>query len=168
MPDGAYQIVELRLIDGTLSYSLPVRPKFSVVRAYPNVASDPTTLPAEAFEENGSIFLHPRPIKDYVIRGTFISNPSTLSADSDVPFTDVLDSAVVAHATATVMRSLQKFTEAQRWDQEFERQFASALAADWRKPALRRDREQHPGVGNGWTGPIFQRVYLDRQNGRRF
>lgn len=152
LPVTAHQIVELRLIDGTASTPLKLLSKVVATRNLPNPDSYNTGIPQWAYEENGTLYVLPRPSQAFTVRGTFLAVAETLTADSDEPVVVGLENALVAYATSKVFGSLQMYEDAQFWNGTYESELQSAITADKRKPAVQYQREAHPGPDSPQLG----------------
>ena len=138
IPSTYFQLLECRLIDGTASYNIDIRPKKWITERWPNISERSTAKPIYGYIEGGKIYLYPVSNGSYTVRITTCDNPTFSSADATENPIPCLDDALVYYATAHVMKSLQMFELAASWDLEFARAFSAAKTGDMKGPEVYR------------------------------
>lgn len=168
LPAASAQILELRLINGTQSYKLPLYPKQTVVDMFPNTDAWSTGYPIFSYEELGYVYMAPRPTSAWVVRGTFKMNPAPLVNTTDEPVVPDIEDALVAFATGKLYASIEKFTEGSYWNGMFEKALAALIEGDALKPGTTLAMKQHNA--SSWQrrpirpyGSVFQGNYPYRR-----
>jgi hypothetical protein len=133
VPGTFHQIIEARLINGTLSYPIEIRTKGWFVQRFPSPTTAPAAEPAYGYEEGGLLYFQAPAYAARTIRLTLYSLPADLLNDTDRCMIGYLDNAITSWGCAFVHRSLQMYQEAQYWMLEYERALRIAMAADIRK-----------------------------------
>jgi len=168
MPANAIQVVELRIIDGTMSHRIDLADKVMVTERFPNPWAFSNQRPSIAYEESGVLYFSPVPDKTYTLRGTYLFNPATLVSDTDSAGVDGLDAAMITYATSYVMRSIEKFSEADSWERQFEKELSAAIIADRRRPATVVLMQPHPRRGAAQSSDSFGSAFSGHFNSRRW
>lgn len=168
LPALSAAILELRLINGTQSYPLPLYPKQTVVEFFPNTDAWSTGYPIASYEETGSLYLAPRPTSAWVVRGTFKSNPAALVLPQDEPAVPDIEDALVAFATGKLFASVEKMDIGNYWNGIFEKALATLIEGDALKPGTELAMKQHNGNGRNRKvlrpfGSVFQGYYPYRR-----
>lgn len=135
LPSDVHQVIEARLIDGTLSYPFIVKSKKWVTSRWPNISEDNTGKPTLGYIEGDSLYLYPVSSGSYKIRATVVSFPDPLIENGDVPGIKNVDSVLTAYATSEVFASMQDFESAGWWLGKFERRIQEAIRSDQKETA---------------------------------
>lgn len=157
------RLVEVRVIDGTLSRQLLVRPKTWVTSKFPDPASDSTNRPLFGYLEGKRLYVVPYPNQNFTIRYTYFRVHPDLSADSDEVLIRGIDAALAAYATYWVFNSIEKSEDAQRWYSTYAMHLETAKKLDMSNPAVkfvaepRSDSEAYP-TGDWWLDPLVRRT----------
>ncbi len=136
LPATAYQLLEVRLINGTSSYPIVVKTKKWLVDRWANIADHAAGRPVYGYIENSDLFLYPISDGSYTVRITVTTAPTFSSSDATENPIPVLDMALVCFATAFVMRSIQMFEYAAPWDLEYGKLFTGAKLGDKKGPEV--------------------------------
>jgi len=127
---GAARIVEITVVEGTLSRPLLGRSKLWCQERFPAPETRSTSRPQYGYLEGTTLYVVPRPNKDYVLRYTYY----TMHPDLDLPTSELLirhaSAAVVAYAVFWVFQSIEKLKEAETWYKTYLIQLASAKRVD--------------------------------------
>ncbi len=115
LPDDFYQLLEVRLIDGTSSYDLKVKPKTWVVEKFPNIAEDSSSLPDFVYEEGGSLYFSVGLDADYTIRVTYYKL-LTFTDDSTENPVPVLENYLIFSALSWLFNSLEMERRGAFWE----------------------------------------------------
>lgn len=151
LPAGTRRIIEIRFINGLLSYPMRLFPKVVALRYAPNPPALPQLRPTVCYRETASngadtIYLIPTSDATYSIEYTVGENPSIGPDDADVANIPDVDEAIVAFGSAYVFRSIAMVQEAEIWDAQFEQCVEIAIRADKRRPGESLVMELHPGL----------------------
>lgn len=139
---GIHQVLEVRLIDGTISHPFIIKSKRWVTDRWPNVSADNTGKPTLGYIEGDEVFLYPVSSGAYKLRMTSVQFPVAMAADGDVPSIKNVDPILIAYATSEVFDSMQDSESANRWEGRFEGRLLSAIRAD--KKGAANDRIVDP------------------------
>ena len=102
----------------------------------PDLDSRSSAKPTYYAIDGNSYELVPPPDEAYTLYRNEQIWPSLMNALTDTPDIDLVDDALVAYGTAALFRSLQQFTEADRWEEMFERRYRTAMRDDSKRPGL--------------------------------
>lgn len=156
------RIAEIRVIDGTNSRSLLVRPKTWLVQRCPDAASRSTSRPTYGYLEGRTLHVIPWSDTTYTIRYTYFKLHPTLDTNTSEVLIRHAEQAVVAYATYWVFKSIEKHEDAQQWLATSEALIMSAKKIDQSnsvvlKLATPRDE---PGLdyGDYWLDPFVQKM----------
>jgi len=129
LPEGTFQVLEVRVQNGPTSYSIQLRPKRWITRHYPNPAYYAAGYPYFAYTEGGKLYYLPVSNADYVGVASILVLPD-LVEDLDTLNPNYLMTYVIAYATAEVYRSVEMFDEAAQWDVRAAQRLQLAIKAD--------------------------------------
>ena len=143
LPSDFYQIVEIRLINGALSYPLMIVPKEKFTKTWANVTALGSGRPWIAYEELGVIYIAPKSSASYPMRTTYIRLHPPLVLDQDLLLIQVANSAIIAYGTYWLFQTLGMFVDAQAWRAVFEGEAQRAILADQRRPGVVLQAEEY-------------------------
>lgn len=129
LPEGTFQVKEVRLLNDSTSYTINLRQKRWITRHFPNPTFYNASYPSYAYTEGGSLFYMPNASTDYVGVMTITRIP-TLEGVDDILEPNLLATYVIAYATAEVYRSIEMFDEAAAWDAKAAQRLTLAIIAD--------------------------------------
>jgi len=151
---------EMRVIDGTQSRPLRIRPKTWLIKRVPDPSSRSTGRPTYGYIEGKRLYVIPIPDAEYTIRYTYFKVHPDLSSDSDEVLIRGIDGAVVAYATYWVFHSLEKTEDAKVWYQTYEMQLRSTVKLDSMNPAIEQAADQRGNEfdlsGDYWLDPFVR------------
>lgn len=147
------RVEEARIIDGTSSRSLLVRPKSWLLQRVPDPSSRSHSRPCYAYLEGLRLYMIPYPDVDYTVSYTYYKKHPTLTADSDETLIRGIDGAVAAYAAFWVFNSIEKAEDANRWYQTFMARLESAKRLDAGNSVVKR--EATPTQGQPYLGPDY-------------
>ena len=130
LPTSTHRVVEARLIDGTQSYELDLRPKRQLVNLHPNASSESEGKPDFAYQEGSLLYLFPIPDDAYTITLTVVKLMADMDDDSDTPEVSGIDRVIIAWAVSWVYEALDMHDTATRWLQRFEMLITQAILDD--------------------------------------
>jgi hypothetical protein len=136
LPTGYHRILEVRHINSTSSWPIPIFPKKRIVEVYPNQVALAKGAPQIAYIEAGRINYSPIPDQVYTVRVTYYSLPTCAANDGAYPTLSTCDKSIVSYATAYLFRSIQLFQEAQYWDNRYRQGLAEDIHDDKTRPEL--------------------------------
>lgn len=145
IPSNCLKILEVRWINGLLSYQLPVRNREVVLREFPNLDSLTSSYPIKAYIEGTKVYVAPRVSIDaaillnYTILPSFTDGDDSSRLSPDIP---LIDKYLIEYATGWVFQSLQLFNEAAFWMQRSGASLQATIDFDLRKPV--EDRRIQP------------------------
>lgn len=145
IPDEALKLLEVRWINGILSYPLPVRNRELILREYPNLDSIPASYPVKCYVESSKVYVAPRTSIDAVIRLNYTILPSFTTDDdssSISPAIPLVDKFLIEYATGWVFQTLQLYNEATWWMTRAGASLQASIDFDLRKPV--EDRRIQP------------------------
>jgi hypothetical protein len=129
LPEGTFQVKEVRLLNDNTSYTLNLRQKRWITRHFPNPTFYTSSYPSYAYTEGGLLYYMPKANADYTGVMTITRIP-TLAGDDDELEPSLLATYVIAYATAEVYRSVEMFDEAAVWDNKAAQRLQLAIIAD--------------------------------------
>lgn len=136
LPADFYQIVDVRLINGALSYPLVLIPKDKFTRMWANVSALGSGRPWTGYEELGTLYFAPMSAGAYPMRTTYIRLHPQLQFDSDQPLIQTVNMALVAYACWYLYMTIGMLQDAASWRQTFEGEVQRAIVADQRRPGI--------------------------------
>ena len=161
LPSNTHHLIEARVIDGTSSYELDIRPKRWLTEKFPNVAADNTGKPTWGYIEGGKIYLYPLSDGSYSVRATVSKLMADLATDIASPEVSGIDRVIIEWAVSWCMDALEMFEQATRWMQRFEISLQQAIIDDERQIAVNIIAEPFRGLVPGfpsdyWLDPFFK------------
>ena len=153
------RVDEVRIIDGTLSRSLRIRPKKWIVSHFPNPSARSTGKPAYGYIEGQTLFTVPVPDINYTIRYSYYKLHPALSSDGSVVEIRHSGPAVAAYATFWVFQSIEKHEEAEKWLVSYLRLLASAKKVDRANAATKfvfDQRGERIVLNDYWLDPFVR------------
>jgi len=162
IPSGYHQLISARVIDGTSSTNIDIRPKSDVVARFPNLDSETNDKPVWGYEESGRIYLAPWSDDSYPIRMSISSLPTMGSGTTDEPTLTGVDNVLIHYGTYFAYASQQQFESANYWYSKFRESLGLAMRSDRRKPGMVFKAKEHGRINTTnnsqyWHDP-FQRV----------
>ncbi len=115
LPSDFYQLLEVRLIDGTSSYDLEVKSKTWVVERFPNIAEDSSSLPDFVYEEGGSLYFSTPLDADYTVRVSYYKL-LTFTDDSTENPVPVLENYLIFSTLSWLYNSLEMERRGAFWE----------------------------------------------------
>lgn len=157
------RVSEVRVIDGTQSYEISIRPKTWLVSKFPNPAASSTGRPAWGYLEGTTLFVVPLASADYIIRYTYYRLHPSLDTATDSILIRNGGAAVAAFATSWVFNSVEKHTDADAWMIKYGRLVQQAIRVDKANSAIQYSAEPRPGYNPNtsqdyWTNPLARRM----------
>ncbi len=156
------RVLEARVIDGTLSQVLDIRPKSWLISQVPDPISRSTARPVYGYLEGRVLYLIPRPNNDYTIRYTYCRLHPDLSTPTDELLIRHATAAVVAYANFWVFQTIEKSTEAASWYQIYATQLMSAKKVDKSNFAVKfkatSQRELSQVNSDYWLDPFVRKM----------
>ena len=144
LPSDMHQLLEVRLIDGTSSYSIFVKSKRWVVENFPNISADNASKPDWCYEEEGTLYFS-CPLDDaYTIRITYYAFLVFASAATANPI-PCTDNALLYYAMSELYESLELDRLADKWLRRGDRALVKAVRSDKRRVAQVKQLEEFTG-----------------------
>ena len=153
------RVLEMRIIDGTLSRPLRIRSKAWIVKHFPNPSAQNTAKPVYGYLEGKSLFTVPIPNVNYTIRYSYYKLHPALTSDSSEVLIRHIGPSVAAYATFWVFQSIEKHEEAEKWLVSYLRLLASAKKIDRGNAATTLMFDQRGEVivsGDYWLDPFVK------------
>lgn len=155
------RVAEVRLIDGTSSRVLLIRPKTWLVQKCPDVASRPEGRPLFAYLEGTSLFFYPVPSQAYTIRYTYYKLHPALTLPTDSILVRQIESAVVAYTVFWLFQTLEQQENAKIWYASYQIFMRSAELVDKSNSAVQQVAEPRTNLGEympseWWLDPFVQ------------
>ncbi len=141
LPDGALKVLEVRFMNGILSYALPIQRREVVLRDYPDLDTIPSSYPVKGYLEGTKVYLAPKTAIDATVRINYTILPSfTVDDDTSLlaPAVPLIDKFLIEYATGWVFQSLQMFNEAMFWMTRAGGSLQASIDFDMRKPVEQR------------------------------
>jgi hypothetical protein len=112
LPTYTLRLHEARLIDGTSSYDLLIKPPEWIKERYPNPSGDATSKPVYCYQEGTTLHFVPYSNGSYSVRATI---SRLIGTDEEA---QAVSSAVVALAVAHAHMILEHWESARHWDRK--------------------------------------------------
>lgn len=163
LADDVARVTEVRLINGTLSYPIEIRPRTWIAKYYPSPASFSTTKPCYGYLQGTLLYVVPLPDAEYEVEYSYYPVHPDLEASTDEVQIRGADKAVMAYATSFVFDSIEKATEADRWYARYEKFLMSAKKLDQGNSAVvlqatPRGSEPSTVRPDYWVDPFVERM----------
>ncbi len=156
------RVVEMRVIDNTLSYPLKIRPRSWVVRHFPNPSAQSTGKPSFAYIEGQTLFTVPLPDAIYEIQYAYFKMHVALSTDASEVTIRHAGPSVVAYTTFWVFQSIEKHEEAQKWLVSYLQLLESAKKLDRANSAVKHVADQRGrmpvSTNDYWLDPFVKEM----------
>lgn len=141
LPTDCLQLIGVRVKrgDGVDTADQPgavvdIKAKAELVQLYPDLTDAAVTgVPKYCYEENGVLTFLPKANLSYEIQITY-DTLEVLTSDEDTVNATMIDSALIAYATAYLFRSISMFQSAQVFMAEYERALFHIILSDERRP----------------------------------
>lgn len=159
LPTGTQVLKELRYVDGTSSVPVSIRPKTVIVKLFPSISSLTNGRTAYAYVEGDTLYVIPPMSGTHTLVATVVSQLDALDDDNDTLQVDGLENAVISYATWKLFASLQQYADATYWEQQFEKDFAKAIANDTEKPGVEYDLQEYPEMAVQLIPPYLDPFY---------
>jgi len=153
LPEGCHQVVEARVIDGTMSRKFELRRKKWVVELWPNVEALSRGRPWVGYIEGGKVMLYPVSNGSYKLRVTYVELPEFGGDDVECPI-PVVENALVSLAKSKVWLGLEMYDKGAAERAVFERQLLDAIRADAMGPEEVGPLSV-PDDTTGWWGETY-------------
>jgi hypothetical protein len=159
LPAGTQVIKELRYVDGTNSVPVSIRPKTVIVKLFPTISTLSFGRTAYAYVENDVLYVIPGMSGTHTLKATVVSQLNVLDDDNDTLQVSGLENTVISYATWKLFASLQQYADASYWEQQFEKDFAKAIANDMDKPGVEYDLQEYPEMAVQLIPPYLDPFY---------
>lgn len=130
------QVLSVQIVNGSLSFDLCLKDKKWILHRFPDLSVTITTRPVYCYAEGSTIKFVGLANQDYTVNVRYYNIP-TLTLDTDVCPTSIIETAVIAWTTAAVFDSIQMFSEAGVWMGRYTRALRIAMSSDDRSHADR-------------------------------
>ena len=155
------RVLEIRVIDGTASRPLMVRPKVWVVGNFPNPSASNTGSPVWGYLEGLVLSVVPIPNANTTLRYTYARNHPPMSSDSSTVLIRHTTAAVTAYATFWVFQALEQHESADRWLKTFFALLEKAKKIDVDNPVVKHQADLRGSVPTNigtqwWNDPFVQ------------
>lgn len=155
------RLLEVRVIDGTFSGELCLRPKAWVVGMIPSPELVPQRRPQYGYLEGRRLHFAPWPNVAHTYRYTYYRLHPPLTNPTSTVLIRHAGPAVAAYATFWVFQTLEQHQDADRWFSIYSQQLLSALRVDRSNPAVKHiaDRRLDPSdtyPSEYWNNPFVR------------
>lgn len=145
LPDGMLKLLEVRFMNGLLSYKIPLVNRERVTAMYPDVDTLASSYPEWVYIEGSKLYMAPRTAFAESLRLQYNTLPSFDATDdgsSLTPAIPLIDQYLIEYGTGWVFRSLQMFNESNVWMSNAVASLQASILFDLRKPG--EDRRLQP------------------------
>lgn len=155
------RLVEVRVLDGTSSYKLRIRPMDWVVKMFPDLSVRSSGKPRHGYLQGTTLHFVPKSDDTYTVKYSYYKLHPDLINDTTSILILQADEAIIAYATHWVFKSLQLHNDASQWLGLFAIELANAKRAD-RSPAIEFVADQRgrnvSASGDYWFDPFVRSV----------
>ena len=129
IPSNTWRVIDLRVIDGTSSYRIPLINWREAMFKFPNVSACSSGKPTVGWVRDAIYFDVPLS-SAYVFSVLTWRYQGSYTGDSDSCLVSKLDEALVGYATSFAFRSLQLYTDSDQWLRLAEESYRQAYLSD--------------------------------------
>lgn len=152
------RVTEARIMDGTSSRPLIVRPKTWLIQRIPDPASRTAGRPCYAYLQGTELFIIPYPDVEYDINYTYYKMHPLLTASTSEVLVRLGDNAVLAHATYLTFKAIEKHEDAAQWMATYNEEVRTAKKLDKGNSITQHIADQHRSdrfpPGEYWLDPF--------------